>query len=196
MEPHTVILLSRSGGGKGTQAEKLIEYFNKNNLGNIYHTQTGERIRNFLEKDTYSKDLAKKINDSGGLQPTFVSVWAWGGDLIDNVKEGDSLIIDGTPRRLVEAHILDEGLEFFRRDNIRVIFINVGPECAAERLKDRGRPDDDNQEKIDLKREWYERNVTAVVEYYKAHEDYLFHEVDGEQSVEEVHRDILTILGI
>ena len=45
--------MGRSGCGKGTQAKLLIKHLRDNNLGETLYVYTGEKLRNFAEKEKY-----------------------------------------------------------------------------------------------------------------------------------------------
>lgn len=64
-------------------------------------------------------------------------------------------------------------------------------ESVLGRAKEEGRLDD-TEEGIKKRLSWYQRDVMPVVEYYKRDRDYDFYEVDGERSIEDVHREIIS----
>jgi len=68
--------------------------------------------------------------------------------------------------------------------------MNVSREWSKERLLGRGRKDDDPEE-IKKRLDWYETEVAPVVEYYKDNPKYNFIDVNGEQTIEEVHKEII-----
>lgn len=192
----TIILIGRSGCGKGTQADKLIEYVKANDKRDIFHLEAGGRFRSFIKEGTYASNLANQINEEGGLQPEFLAIWAWGGELIKRLKPNQHLLIDGTPRRLGEAIILDDALDFFDREKVHIVYLNVGKEWAIKKLVNRGRSDDKDMADIVARMEWFKTEVSPVLDYYRAHKEFHFHDINGEQSVEDVHKDILDSLDI
>ena len=50
---------------------------------------------------------------------------------------------------------------------------------------------DDNAESINRRLDWYDRDVKPAIEMYRRDRDYDFIEINGEQTVESVHRDII-----
>jgi adenylate kinase family enzyme len=57
-------------------------------------------------------------------------------------------IIDGSPRKLVEAHTLHEALKFYDIKNPIVLYIKISKKEAKKRMLSRGRKDD-TEKKID-----------------------------------------------
>jgi adenylate kinase family enzyme len=106
------------------------------------------------------------------------------------VKGGEHLVFDGSPRSLNEALVLDSALSFYGYQERRVILLDVSEQWAIDRLTARGRVDDGLP---DIKRRlaWYEKDVKPAVEFYQTAPGYRFLKLNGEQTVDEVHRDIL-----
>lgn len=196
MELLTNIFIGRSGCGKGTQVEMLSELISKNDSHDIFHLEAGGRFREFIKENNYSSRIAKEIADSGGLQPEFLSIWAWGGELIRGLKKDQHLFIDGTPRRLIEAKILESAFDFYEREKINIIYINVSRDWAIERMTGRGRADDLEKDSINARLDWFDNEVVPVLDYYRAHKNHNFIEVNGEQSIEKVHEDIVRALDL
>ena len=113
MKTLTNIFIGRSGCGKGTQIKQLTQSVESQDWKRVFHLEAGDRFRKFIEEESYSTKLAREISDDGGLQPEFLSIWAWGGELAKGFKEDQHLFIDGTPRRLIEAKILESVFDFY-----------------------------------------------------------------------------------
>ena len=142
-EPLVFLLMGRSGCGKGTQAKLLIKYLRDNNLGETLYVYTGEKLRNFAEKEKIlSARLAKSKMKAGGLLPSFLAVWLWSDSLIEGVNESNNVIMDGSPRTLLEAMMMDDAMEFYGRSNIIPIFLETSENWSTQRLLGRGRNDD------------------------------------------------------
>lgn len=197
MKPQTIILHGRSGAGKGTQAALLKEYLEKKDPHNkVVYISTGQAFRQFMNGDTYAARCTKKILDEGGFLPEFLAVWVWGDSLNQRIHSGDEhVIFDGAARRPAEGPMMDSALTFFRRSDPVVVVINVSRERATEHLKKRGRYDD-NDEDIKSRLDLYETEVVPTLEYFKHNSRYRYIDIDGEQSVEEVHRNVIEKLGI
>lgn len=192
--PKTVILIGRSGSGKGTQAAALAEKLAT--VGPIARVESGARFRRFFETASHAASLARKINDAGGLQPQFLSVWVWASELVEKLAPETVLLMDGMPRRVSEAEVLEEALRFFGREDAAVVYINVSREWATERLVSRGRADDLERADVDARMGWFDREVLPVVDFYRAHPRHRFVEVNGEQTIESVTAEIAAGLGL
>jgi len=196
MDLQTIIFIGRSGCGKGTQVEKIKEYLSKKDSREIFHLESGARFRKFIEEDFYTSKLSKEINKRGGLQPEFLSVWVWASEIIENLGEENHLFLDGVPRRLIEAKTLESAFEFFDRKNVQIVYVNVSRDWAIDKLTKRGRGDDVKIEDINARLDWFESDVVPVLDYYRAHKSHTFHDINGEQTIDEVHQDVLKSLGI
>jgi adenylate kinase len=190
---HTVIFIGRSGCGKGTQADLFKERITRHDpqKRHILYVETGDRFRTFIRENNFSAKHAKEINDSGGLQPPFLAAWMWGNVLIEELHEEMHLVFDGAPRALTEAELLTTALEFYKRQQVTVIYIDVSKKWSEERLLSRGRSDDTSLAKINKRLKWFDENVIPAIEYFKKTPFYRVIEVSGEQPVEHVHRDIV-----
>jgi adenylate kinase family enzyme len=85
-------------------------------------------------------------------------------------------------------------MEFYKRENINIIYIEISKEEAIKRLKFRGRHDDTN-EGIAKRFDEYKNNVVPAMNYFKDKENYKIYTINGEQTVENVHKDIIKALG-
>ena len=190
MFPQNFIFIGMSGCGKGTQAKLLGEYLKKvDPKREVFFLETGAEFRRFIQGEGYTQRLSKKIYDEGGSQPEFLSVYMWSHLIAENFKEDEHLIVDGTPRRFHEAGALDSAFDFYSREKPYFIFLNIGKEWATERLTGRGR-DDDNQDDIKARLNWYETDVVPAINFYRNNPKYNFLEINGEQTIEKVHQDI------
>lgn len=194
----TIIFIGRSGSGKGMQAgllRKTLEEKTKDIP--VVYIETGEHFRSHMKDSAYTWDLARKVNEAGGRQPDFLAVWLWGHLLLERLRGGEHLVFDGAPRSLSEAMVLHTAFPFYGRENPTVIFMDVSREWAEERLSGRGRADDVKQETIDRRLAWYEKDVLPAVGFFKQHADYYnFLNINGEQTPEAVHADILKGLNL
>ena len=190
-KPRVFLLIGRSGCGKGTQAKLLIKYLKDNNFAETLYVYTGERLRNFAEKEeNFAARLAKSKMKDGDLLPSFLAVWLWSGALIEGVKENNNVIMDGSPRTLLEALMTDDAMEFYGRSNVVPIFLETSEEWSTQRLLGRGRSDD-SLKSIKKRMAYFEKDVAPVIDYYEKESKHKLIKVNGEQSVEAVHREIL-----
>ncbi|KKR74930.1 MAG: Adenylate kinase [Parcubacteria group bacterium GW2011_GWB2_40_8] len=189
-KPIAVLLIGRSGSGKGTQAKLLIEYMEKKGYPDILYSYTGNKIRELIKEEnkTYSAELSRQVMKAGLRHPAFIAVWAWSDNFIKNMKKGVSVIMDGSPRGLLEAEAIDEALGFYGINEIKPVFIDTGREWATKRLLGRGRSDD--TEKVITERlDYFDKMVLPVVENYEKNGRII--RINGEQSIEGVHKEMV-----
>lgn len=190
-KPQTFIFFGRSGCGKGTQLKLLREYLEKVDGGIKQFTfSTGDGFREFFSKDTYASNIAKDITAKGLLQPLFLTISLWGNAMLDNLEEDNHMFIDGYPRRIEEAEILDGALKFFNRDNVIILDFIVSRETSKKRMLGRGRYDD-TEENTETRLDWYDKDVTPSIEYLKNQPGYIYLNIDGEGGIEKIHEDII-----
>lgn len=190
-EPLVFLLMGRSGCGKGTQAKLLIKHLRDNGFGETLYVYTGEKLRNFAEKgETLAARAARKKMKEGGLLPSFLAVWLWSGALIEGINENNNAVMDGSPRTLLEAMMADDAMEFYGRKRVIPVFLETSEEWSTQRLLGRGRSDD-SAESIKKRMAYFEKDVIPVIDYYEKESKHKLIRINGEQSVEEVHKEIL-----
>jgi len=183
MEPLNVVLIGRSGSGKGTQAELLMKRFNY-----FYSLSTGDLFRDLAKKETNAAKNIKKILVEGGLPYDDLATALWMRHLAYELKEDQGLLADGFPRRLKEAQSLDSFLEFLgRTSNTFYLLLDISREEAFSRLLKRGRADDTTGA-INGRLDYYEARVAEVLDYYESKGKLI--KIDGERDMEAVHDDI------
>jgi len=187
---HAFVLFGRSGSGKGTQAKLLDDYLRKTTHKDVIHIETGQKFREFMKGDSLSSRFTKEIIDDGGLMPEFLPVWIWSDILVKQFTGNEHLILDGASRRLDEAPVLDSALRFYKFPHPRIIYINVSRERAFEMMKGRNRSDD-TDEYIESRLDWFEKDVEPAIDYFRNNDYYKFIDVNGEQSIEDVHKELI-----
>ncbi|KKQ34546.1 MAG: hypothetical protein US50_C0044G0004 [Candidatus Nomurabacteria bacterium GW2011_GWB1_37_5] len=205
MPPQTYIFIGRSGCGKGTQSELLQKYIKENDpeKRTVFYLESGDKFREFISSSGHTASLAREISQTGGLQPAFLAVHIWSHLMIEQMEGNKHVIIDGSPRKLDEAKILSEALNFYGRKPT-VVYMNVSRAWAEDKLIKRGRADDIRKEDIQRRLDWFDRDVMPTVEYLKglslAPQDggtvpaVYFLDINGDQTIDEVHREIISKL--
>jgi len=195
MDLQTIIFIGRSGAGKGVQSALLQKFLDEKtpNVPLLYF-ETGQYFRKYIQGGGYTWNRARDSVVKGERQPDFLAVWIWAGNFIKNIKGGEHLIFDGMSRSLGEAKMLDTALSFYERVRPTVIHLQISREEAEKRLRSRGRADDVDAEAIARRFAWYERDVIPAVDFYREDSAYRFLEINGEQSPEDVHQEIITHL--
>jgi adenylate kinase family enzyme len=190
MNQKTFIFIGPSGCGKGTQIELLEKYIKENDEKDspVVVLETGKLFREFVEKDIYSARLSEDVQHSGGLQPEFLAIYIWSSFFIENMKGKEHLFVDGSPRTESEAYMIDTAMKFYKRDAV-VVNMVVSDKWSTERLLARGR-NDDTEKGIVKRLEWYKKRVVPAVDYFKDN-GYKVFDINGEQTIEEVHDEIM-----
>ncbi len=195
MKQHTLIFLGPSGSGKGTQVELVKKYLSEKDAGTpIVHLVMGDLFRAMWKKEGYSFDLSRDIMTAGGLQPSFMQVKLWSQFFVDNIKGNEHLIIDGSPRRITDAELMESAFDFYEREKPTLVFINCPIDEVKERIvaraKEKGRVEDLKMETINSRMEWYKEHVVPSIDFFRDKEKYNFVEIDGNQTREAVFAEI------
>ncbi len=189
MKPINLILIGRSGSGKGTQAELLVEY-----LGNIHYVSSGQLFRNLSTQETDIGRRTKVIVEEGGLPPDELAIALWLHNIAYHVAPEQGIIFDGAPRKLDEARHLESILKFMDRFNdAKVLLIEISKDEAVKRLKLRAR-NDDNVETIKNRLDFYDEHVVKVVQYFESLDKLI--KINGEQSIKAIFEEIKRKLDI
>ncbi len=188
--PVTIIAFGRSGCGKGTQLKLLSEkiYNLKGKMPLSF--ATGDFFRDLFSTGNHTANLAQIVTNRGALQPLFLTITLWGKAFMEKMEEDSDIFIDGFPRRLDEAKILDGALNFYGRKNIIILDFLVSRETSKTRMLGRGRIDD-TLENAEIRLDWYDTDVIQGLEYLKNLPGYIYIPVDGERSIEEIHEDVI-----
>ncbi len=191
--PATFVFIGRSGSGKGTQIAHLKDFLGEHSSTPILAVETGNRFRSFIEEPSYSAQLSKDVMEAGVRQPDFLAIWTWSVELVDHVKGGEHLIFDGTPRSLPEALVLDTALNFYHQTTTYIIYLDITHAVACDRLIARGRADD-TPDIIEKRLTWFDRDVAPVVEWYQNHPHHKFIHIDGSDSIDNIHLELIKLL--
>ena len=217
--PQIIILLGRSGSGKGTQAKLLQEKLSLEYVG------SGDLLRSRKKIQDFTGKKMGEVIDRGEFVSSVVifKLWLDKWEEIKNAGEFKGFVIDGSPRKLIEAHLMDQALEWYGWDKyLKIILIDLSREEAFERLskrkicKDCGKVipyigefknlktcdkcggeliirEDDAPEGINSRQDEFERETNPVIDYYEKGGRII--KVNGDQSIEDVHKDIMAALG-
>ena len=197
MRALTVIFIGPQGSGKGTQIDKLDKTMvEKDPVRRVVDIQTGRRFRSLAARcEKYAEKKVAATLDSGALQPDFLTHILWGEAMLDQLDSKSHLLIDGFPRTVIQAHVLEEALVFFERNNVHVINLDTPEEVVRSRMQSRARADD-TQKSIEERLRWYREDTLPVLDYYRVRPDTNVHDIDGTDTVEGVHGQILKALNL
>lgn len=171
-----VSLIGPPGSGKSTQGKILSKRYD------IPFISTGELLRKEVTDETIIGKYIKPILEKGDLAPQ----WAVEKVLRNRIAQDDTksgFILDGTPRTLDEAKMLDTMLPEMGWGNITIIEIKVSSEEVIKRMEKRGRMDD-TPEVIKHRIEVYEKETLPITNYYNAQGK--LYPVDGAGEIDEI----------
>ena len=212
--PLILILLGKSGSGKGTQVDLLKDKLKLDFLG------TGALLRERKNISDFSGKKISEVIDNGGIVPPPVvfKLWMEKFDQFKNREDFNGVILDGSPRKLREAWLMEDALKWFEWDkNIKVMVIDISDEEAIKRIGKRKicskcgnivvvptgeemdicakcggdlmvRPED-TVEGTKKRLEWFREEVGETVKFYE--DQGMLIKINGEQSVEAVFNDIM-----
>lgn len=184
--------MGRSGCGKSTQSNLLIEYLSKIDPSRkTLCIQTGDGFREFIKGEGVTNKISAGLNETGGLQPDFLAVYIWSKILIEKYDGRDHIITDGVARKFHEAGILDSIFLFYKLEKPYVVYLDVHHDESTRRLIARGRKDD-THDNIKKRLSWYDAEVEKSLEFYRKNKDYTFLDIDGHKTPEEVHAEIIS----
>lgn len=190
-----LVLLGPPGSGKGTQAERLVEALH------VPHLSSGQLLREVVAARTPLGRQAKPIIERGGLVPDrLVS------DMIaERIQRKDAehgFILDGFPRTVAQAQMLEQALAKQRQELDAVLQIAVTEEALIGRVlrrareaKERGevaRPDDD-PEIFKQRMASYRAETEPVIEHYRKLGK--LRTVNGDLPVPAVTQQLLAAIG-
>ena len=212
-KPKIVVIIGRSGCGKGTQAKLLIKEFGFEYLG------SGDLLRKRSKKDDFSGNKIKQVLNHGKRIPTPIMFRIWA-EKIEQMKDEinkKGLIADGNPRSLREAELMNDAFRWYEWEDIKIILVDISAKEAFDRLtkrricKECGRlipwvgdfkkikecdkcggelitRDDDNIEAIEARLDYYTKDVEPAIDYYEKQGKLI--KVNGEKSIEDVYHDV------
>lgn len=125
-----IVMLGAPGAGKGTQAKMIAEEYK------IPHVSTGDIFRANVKNGTELGMEAKKYMDQGLLVPDELTVRI----LLDRVAKEDcagGYVLDGFPRTIPQAEVLDEALGKLGEKIDYAIDVEVPDESIVKRMSGR-----------------------------------------------------------
>jgi adenylate kinase len=193
---YTFIFFGIVGSGKGTQIELLQKYLKEKDPEiDFVKASPGIKYRELISDKTYTGTIVKESLEKGYLQPDFLTNGLVVSSLAFNMKENSCILADGFPRKIAQCQLLEELVAYYGRTHIDIINIELGKEEATKRMKLRGRADD-TDEGIAQRFDEYFNNVIPAMNYFKEKPGYTIHNINGEQSIEAVNKDVIAALGI
>lgn len=206
-----IVLLGAPGAGKGTQAKMIAEKWQ------IPQISTGDILRAAVASGTELGLAARKFMDAGDLVPDSVVI----GLVKDRLAAKDAaagFILDGFPRTVAQAEVLDAELASMGKAIEAAVAVNVDSEVIVNRLTSRRtcracgaitsvtagsdcprcggalyQRDDDNEATVRNRLDVYERSTAPLVDYYRGKG--VLTAIDGNRPVAVVFGDVVSVLG-
>lgn len=190
----TVVFFGIQGSGKGTQASLLEDFLVRNSDENVLRLEMGERLRGFAAGSGESNKRVNAVVSAGKLLPAFIPSHVITTFFLNEFTGTEHLIFDGVARRVEQSTVLDDALVFYDRADYQVISLDLTEEEARTRMALRHR-NDDAERQIQQRFEWYYKETVPALEELKRR-GRTVHHVDGLPSIEEIHKSVLTVLGL
>jgi adenylate kinase len=211
-----LVFMGPPGAGKGTQAQILQE-----NL-RIPKLSTGDMLRAAIAAGSEVGKQAESLMKNGNLVPDEMVVGIIK-ERIMEPDCANGFIFDGFPRTINQAHTLDKMLKDNNLILDKVICLEVDPEIIVSRQagrrvapksgcvyhlehnppkvpgkcdvsgEDLMQRDDDKADVVRHRLGIYDDTIKPILDYYEKQD--LLHKVKGENSVEEVKQQILSIIN-
>jgi len=210
-----ITMLGAPGAGKGTQADILSQKMN------LPHIASGDLFRQALEQKTEVGLLAKSYMDKGELVPDEITIRM----IRERINQPDcasGCLLDGFPRTLGQAEVLDKALTEQAKSIDKAIYIEVPNEELVKRLSGRwlcrtcqtpyhtttspsktpGKCDkcggelyqrsDDKEETVKERLSVFFAQTVPILDYYKKQNKLI--KVNGDLGIQEVAREIISVL--
>ena len=178
------VLFGPPGAGKGTQAGAMVERYN------LCHLSTGELLRAEIADGTPLGLQAKSLIEAGNLVPDSVVEGMIEAKFRDT-KGVDGFLLDGFPRTIAQAQVLDKMVEVTGCISI-MIPDSLIQERIAHRAHIEGRADDARPEVVENRIRTYHAKTEPLIEFYQNAGKY--YEIDGTGSIEEVRQRIFSAM--
>ena len=177
-----LLFVGPPGSGKGTQAARVAEQ-----LG-VPHISTGEMFRAHVVGGTELGKQVKALMEAGEYVPDQIT----GEMLAERLTRSDAgggFILDGFPRTIPQAQLLEELLAETPLD--RVVSLEVETEELMGRMLSRGRADD-TPDTIRRRLEVYHGQTAPLLDFYAS--SGLIQGVDGSGDIGEITERIMATL--
>ena len=187
MKYRTLLLFGPPGAGKGTQGKIL------GTIPNFFHCACGDVFRS-LKTDSQIGSVFLEYSSRGELVPDQPTIELWRYFIDGSTKTGrfhpeqDTLVLDGIPRNVPQAEMLQDTLDVVAVFYLRCKQVDNLVERLQRRALKENRLDDANIDVIRNRLKTYERESKPVLDFYGKK---LLHRINADQSPAKVLVDIL-----
>lgn len=214
-----MIFLGPPACGKGTQTNRLAEYFN------LPHVDTGSLLRTEIKSESENGKIAKQYIDKGQLVPVELVAKI----IKDRLAQKDceeGYILDGFPRSAEQADMLtkiNEELDGDKEVSFKAVYFDLDQEILISRIVNRRscpkcgeiynikfhppktegvcdkcgteltQRKDDNEETAKARFETYFRETAPLVDYYKNKD--VLRTIDANGTIDEVWERLLKVVN-
>jgi len=190
MRYKTILIFGAPGSGKGTQGKILGE------IPGFYHSATGDIFRS-LDLQSEMGRLFWEYAGKGKLVPDEFTIKLWkqyiqGMEMVNQFHpESQILVLDGLPRNLTQAKLLEETIDVQKIIYLRTANLQKMVERLRRRALKENRFDDANDSVIQHRLEVYENETRPVLDHYSPDKVV---RIDATMSQIRVLSEILTVL--
>jgi adenylate kinase len=170
-----IIFMGVAGAGKSVQGRRLADELA------VPWLSTGEFLRMLTAGATRKHMLSGKLMNDEEIISLVRKIFA----VVDTENE---FILDGFPRTVGQADWLLNQAKYGQLDITAIVNISATREVVKERLLNRGRLDD-HEEAIEERFQEYEQTIVPILDQFRMAKVTVL-DVDGDQSIEQVHDDI------
>ncbi len=174
-QPLNIILLGDPAAGKATHGKFLTQKYH------LYNLDMGQELRQLEHNPKLRKKYhLDKTLDSGKLTPTEL-VRQLLHDKIHGRPKKQGILFNGTPKMLGEARLVAKWLKQEKRQRVLFIYLSIPLKEVIARMTGRAayfkgkfskRPDD-NKQALKNRLDYYKKNISQVVAFFKARYPYL-----------------------
>ncbi len=188
MKFKTFLLFGAPGAGKGTQGRII------GSIPGFFHLACGDVFRSLDLRSDIGR-LFLEYSSRGSLVPDDLTIKLWRQTIDNMVVMGrfkpdiDHLVLDGIPRNLTQAQMLEEHLDVKKIFHLSCPHMDKLVERMKRRALKENRLDDANEATIRTRLETYEKETSPVLNFYGQHR---VAEMDATLWPYQVLRDILS----